>query len=96
MFGCNGEIRREQIVSWREGPFQYPSVSRLDLLVIVLVNAGLFEPVPFVERLSGGVGHLDVEVYAVDLRRSRPSDRVNERFHHLRTYASRPIGLQSA
>jgi len=74
-----------------ERPFEYPSVSRLDLLVIVLVNARLFEPVSFVEGLPGRVGYLNVKVYAVDLRGLRPSDRVQQRFHHLRTYASRPI-----
>lgn len=58
------------------GPFEYPSVSWLDLLVVILVNTRLFEPMSFIERLSSRVGYLNVKVYAVDLRGLRLSDRV--------------------
>lgn len=63
--------------------FEYPSVSRLDLLVVVLVKARLFEPVSFVERLPGGVRYVNVKVYTIDLWRLRLRDGVQQCFHHL-------------
>lgn len=75
--------------------FEYPSVSRLDLLVVVLVKTRLFEPMSLVECPPGCVGYLYVKVYAVNLRSVGLRDRVQQRFHHLGTHASRPIWLRA-
>lgn len=43
-----------------EDLFKYPGVSGFDLLVVILVDAGIFEAVSFIERLPSRVRYLDV------------------------------------
>ena len=50
-----------------ESFLQNPCIVRRNFLVIVLVNANLFEPVTLVEGFGGGIGDLDMQVYPTDL-----------------------------